>query len=284
MASEESPPVYYWSLRFLQPAPPRDESQGPRSKTALIILNQPFSKCLLRRLWHASDWHCCADGGANRLHDLLLPPPPLPDAPTGWIARLASWVFMRAPLRRTEVEEEDYLPDLIKGDLDSLREDGVPVVQDDDQDSTDLTKCIRSLQEKEEADGADTPYDVVLLGGLSGRLDQTVHTLSYLHKLRKSGRRIFAVTDDNVGWVLDEGKHHISIDHSILGQTCGLLPVGVDSTVLTTRGLRWNLTKETSGFDGLVSTSNHLVPEEDTVFVETSRPIWWVAELRRENI
>jgi thiamine pyrophosphokinase len=49
-----------------------------------------------------------------------------------------------------------------------------------------------------------TPCDVVLLGGLSGRLDQTVHTLSFLHKLRKSGRRIFVVTDENVGWVLDE--------------------------------------------------------------------------------
>ena len=49
-----------------------------------------------------------------------------------------------------------------------------------------------------------TPHDVVLLGGLSGRLDQTVHTLSLLHKLRKSGRRVFAVTDENVGWVLDE--------------------------------------------------------------------------------
>lgn len=41
---------------------------------------------------------------------------------------------------------------------------------------------------------------------------------------------------------------------------------------------------ETSGFDGLISTSNHLVPEEDTVFVETSRPIWWVAELRADGI
>jgi thiamine pyrophosphokinase len=49
-----------------------------------------------------------------------------------------------------------------------------------------------------------TLYDIVLLGGLSGRLDHTVHVLSYLHKLRNSGRRIFAITDDNVGWVLDE--------------------------------------------------------------------------------
>jgi thiamine pyrophosphokinase len=51
---------------------------------------------------------------------------------------------------------------------------------------------------------SQTPYDVVLLGGLSGRLDQTIHTLSLLHKLRKSGRRLFVVTDENVGWVLDE--------------------------------------------------------------------------------
>ena len=32
---------------------------------------------------------------------------------------------------------------------------GVPVVKDDDQDSTDLMKCLRSLQEKERADGVD---------------------------------------------------------------------------------------------------------------------------------
>jgi len=268
-----------WSLSFLQ---------NTRSKSALIILNQPFSNVLLRRLWHATDWHCCADGGANRLHDLL-------NGDSGHAtdittASAAADRLPPPPPRKFEVD--DYLPDLLKGDLDSVREDvrryyetrGVRVVRDDSQDSTDLMKCIQSLHEKEESDGVDTPYDVILLGGFSGRLDQTVHLLSYLHKLRKSGRRLFVVTDENVGWVLDEGKHRISIDHSILGPTCGLLPVGVDSTVLTTTGLRWNLTNQTSGFDGLLSTSNHLVPGEDTVFIETSRPIWWVAELRPEGI
>jgi len=264
---------YCWSLPFLQPAP---SGEVPRTKIALIILNQPFSKPLLSRLWHASDWRCCADGGANRLHDLLSG---ADDRPTSQIALGGSGA-------------DQYLPDLVKGDLDSLRADvrqyyearGVPVVQDGDQYATDLGKCVRSLQEKEQSDGVETPYDLVLLGGLSGRLDHTVHVLAFLHKLRQSGRRIFAITDDNVGWVLDEGKHRISIDHSILGPTCGLLPVGVDSTVLTTTGLRWDLTNETSGFGGLISTSNHLVPEEDTVFVETTRPILWVAELRKGNL
>lgn len=47
-------------------------------------------------------------------------------------------------------------------------------------------------------------YDIIVLGGLTGRLDQTIHTLSYLHKLRKTRKKVFVVTDDNVGWVLDE--------------------------------------------------------------------------------
>lgn len=77
--------------------------------------------------------------------------------------------------------------------------------------------------------------------------------------------------------------------------------------MLTTTGLRWNLStcipfeikdnnadfpllfvvpsaNQTSGFDGLLSTSNHLVPDEDSVYIETSSPIWWVAELRQEGI
>jgi len=102
---------------------------------------------------------------------------------------------------------------------------GVPIVQDDDQDTTDLMKCVSALEKKEIDEGqgvrdrghfiveaADAvlnlndmqQYDVILLGGLSGRLDQTVHTLSYLQKLRKIRERVFAITDENIGWVLQE--------------------------------------------------------------------------------
>ena len=73
----------------------------------------------------------------------------------------------------------------------------------------------------------------------------------------------------------------MSINHKALGQTCGLLPVGVGSTVLTTRGLRWNLgapalvtclsiADHRSNFDGMISTSNHHVPEEPVVYVKTT--------------
>ncbi|KAG2076710.1 thiamine pyrophosphokinase [Suillus decipiens] len=244
--------VVEWHTEFLDPRASKDLNIS----RALIILNQPFSAGLLKTLWAASEWHSCADGGANRLYD--------------WMASDA---------------ESRLLPDIVKGDLDSLRDEvrlyytslNVPVIRDSDQDSTDLMKCVQALEEKERLTGQE--FEIVILGGLSGRLDQTVHTLSYLHKLRKTRRRVFVVTDDNVGWVLNEGEHLIHINHDVLGQTCGLLPVGIDSTTLTTTGLRWNLDNTESSFDGLVSTSNHLVPGQD-VTIKTSKPIWWCAELR----
>jgi thiamine pyrophosphokinase len=111
-------------------------------------------------------------------------------------------------------------------------------------------------------------YEVLVLGGLSGRLDQTVHLLHYFHKSRRTRPRMFVVTDDCVGWVLDEvitipshcyacltstfslqGEHLIHVDHSCFGPTCGLLPIGVESTVLSTTGLRWNLSKPSPSYD-----------------------------------
>ncbi|KAG7451121.1 thiamine pyrophosphokinase [Guyanagaster necrorhizus] len=251
-----------WNVAFLQPTGAHDSI-----KRALIVLNQPFSLTLLRRLWTSSHWRCCADGGANRLYD-------------------------------TVENKESYLPDLVTGDFDSIRTEvrayytskGISVIHSSDQDSTDLMKSMQALSSLQVPDEEVTfltepvqPWEVIILGGLAGRLDQTIHTLSYLHKLRKDlSKRVFAVTDDNVGWVLNSGEHSIRINHSVLGKTCGLLPVGVDSTIISTTGLQWNLTETVSSFDGMVSTSNHLVPFSDTVWIKTTKPIWWTMELHAE--
>ena len=93
------------------------------------------------------------------------------------------------------------------------------------------------------------------MGGLSGRVDQTVHVMSLLHKLRKSRPRSFILSSESLAWVLDgvsqfcrssdgltlQGSHIIEIDHLTMGQTCGILPVGIDSAYVKTEGLKWNL-------------------------------------------
>jgi thiamine pyrophosphokinase len=236
--------LYSWYLPFLQAAP---SGEAPRTKIALIILNQPFSKPLLFRLWHASDWRCCADGGGNRLHDLLSG---THNRWTSYIARFLGW-FLQSQI----TEADKYLPDLVKGDLDSLRGDvrqyygarvgilswysstvvlltppsreyrsyrtvtSIPRTSESvcypcrrKSNQTALTWVSvtyanvgrTDVRTELSSSRSQAPYDIVLLGGLSGRLDHTIHILAFLHKLRQSGRRIFAVTDDNVGWVLDE--------------------------------------------------------------------------------
>ena len=97
---------------------------------------------------------------------------------------------------------------------------------------------------------------------------------------------------------LIQGEHNIMVDNPAIGPTCGLLPVGIESTVLTTRGLRWNLGKffadllnsrtnsiidhRESSFSGLVSTSNAI--EEKNVYVSTTRPIWWCIEMHVDRL
>jgi thiamine pyrophosphokinase len=57
--------MFQWSTSFLEPLQLKIQNR------ALIILNQPFSAALFDRLWASCGWHCCADGGANRLYDLF---------------------------------------------------------------------------------------------------------------------------------------------------------------------------------------------------------------------
>ena len=93
-----------------------------------------------------------------------------------------------------------------------------------------------------------------------------------------------------------QGEHVINLDRTHLGQTCGLLPIGIDSTVLSMRGLEWNwsqlaifsysphrvltcsIADHESSFEGDISTSNWLA--SDKVWIRTSRPIWWTIELK----
>ena len=108
-----------------------------------------------RHAWDQSSMRICADGAANRLHDSL-----------------------------TSSEREFMLPDLITGDLDSLRDDvaqyygdrGVSIQRDPAQDSHDFEKCLRWLERREvdevavaaaaAAGGGDGGGDGVGLGGV----------------------------------------------------------------------------------------------------------------------
>lgn len=228
-------PAKTWTFPSLHPSTHHDN-------TCLIILNTPIDathRTHFLNLWHSSDLTICADGGANRL-------------------------FEFDPLLK---------PDYIKGDLDSIRPSvrdlyslTTTIIHDSDQNSTDLGKCVALVEELEEKMNGET-YRVVIHGGLHGRLDQTFHTLHTLLVLEVGqqnqegleGYRIQTSRSEKAEcWVVDTfaGSMACALGSKYVHRfpisvhwnreealTCGLIPIGVDKAIVTTKGLRWNLGK-----------------------------------------
>ncbi len=101
----------------------------------------------------------CADGGANRLYD---------EVPQ---------LLCSASDEKTNQIRQQYLPQSIQGDLDSLRKEvktfyagnGVEITDlASDQDSTDLQKCLRAVEKAAESRQWDlSTWNILAVGGSS---------------------------------------------------------------------------------------------------------------------
>ncbi|KAK4057997.1 thiamine pyrophosphokinase [Microbotryomycetes sp. JL221] len=266
---------------------------------ALIILNTPLVHDeLFQEIWRAGDIDAdtgspsvrlCADGGANRLYDRYAERMSSNTSSAAHESTVQADTTLHKEQHDNVKSSDDvrWLPDVIKGDFDSLQPDvrryyedrGVTIIHDEDQFSTDLGKCVSHIVELER--DSQTQYQLIIVGGLSGRLDQTVHTLHALMQLEQERDLTWAVGEESIACVLGKGDHKLAVSLNRFGKTCGILPLGQQAYV-TTSGLEWDLgptsymfpTSLASG----VSTSNHLVQEN--IAISTDVPIVFTAEVR----
>eukprot|EP00803_Ostreobium_quekettii_P006545 evm.model.scf_589.4 EVM.evm.TU.scf_589.4 scf_589:16679-18467(-) len=176
------------------------------------------------------------------------------------------------------------IDDVIRGDLDSLRDDvrqfyeakGVQV--DDlsaDQDTTDFMKSVNYMEAKLQDRGKQDDVIIVVAGALGGRLD---HTLSSLHTLHLFPHLpLVLLGEGNLARLVPAGTSCIHVDRRVEGPQCALVPLN-GSVVGTSKGLKWELEGTQLDFQGLISTSNQLKGEE--VLVEVDGPVVWMTELR----
>ncbi|KAL3897439.1 MAG: hypothetical protein SGARI_006916 [Bacillariaceae sp.] len=135
-------------------------SDNPKTKTVLIVLNTPITPRAspnFERMWHLSRERICADGGANRLHNF----------------------------------NSSYIPDRIRGDLDSLQDDvkafyaskGVSIEKDPCQDTNDLDKALQVCLDNEDNNdnSASPPPRVIVYGAFGGRFDQEMAMRKRVH-------------------------------------------------------------------------------------------------------
>ncbi|KAN0060819.1 hypothetical protein ACQY0O_007478 [Thecaphora frezii] len=277
------------------PSPYLLDHVAHRDAHAVVLLNSPIGdeqKHHFARIWATAKYRFCADGAANRLVD------------TFGYDRF--FIGASDPVPR---------PHAIVGDLDSVRPEvkeffqsqGVDILLRPSQYATDLQKCIQVLEDYERMAQVASELVLLIYGGLSGRLDQSVHTLHVLWQLAqgaadlggvedpdqgdaadqcggklKKRRRTFVIGDGSVAWLLTAGQHRLRMSRAVMGKTCGILPLGSghDGARVTTKGLEWNLTGEQTTLGGFLSTSNHLADAEGAVELETDGAVYWTVELQ----
>jgi thiamine pyrophosphokinase len=259
MTNEKTNKITLRPTQYL--TPPTQKENGhpsttttPRDAIALIILNSPISDYpLFNRLYNHSSYTLCADGGADRLYNLI----------TTHYSDLAWDTALRKAL-----------PSTIHGDLDSLSDHtracysklGVEISHDPDQYSTDFGKGIsKVLSAKPDLS------DLLVLGSVGGRVDQGIgllHELFREQKFRHPGVRF---------WLFSEATTvlHLPVGEGLITRNVGILPV-YGKAVISTRGLEWDVERWETEMGGQVSSSNHVV--EEWVEVVTHREVLFTVE------
>ncbi len=234
-------------------------------KNFLLVLNSKIvDESRLVKLWSKASYKVTVDGGTNRWHDLK------------------------------NKDAGNSVPDLITGDLDSVRPEvlehykdkGSKIVETPDQDHTDFTKALFEIASKVKADQADA---VVAFSEHSGRLDQIFsifETLFHAKTVKDLIAPVFVVSSNSVEWLLSPGNHVIHLPKNHKQQEnksklhCGLIPLGERCPGVKTKGLKWNLDGDQDlAFGQLVSTSNGFDKDADRVTIFTEKPLLWTMEI-----
>ena len=132
-----------------------------------------------------------------------------------------------------------FTVEVLIGDLDSIRAEPLPdrvIVERHprDKDATDLELALELV-------ARESPQRVVVVGGSGGRLDHELGVASLLCAERWS-------PIEEIDWFSPRGWAHVVRDrrliHGDVGTLISLVPMGPGSAGVSTRGLKWNLDRE----------------------------------------
>ena len=306
-------PKLWEPARFLSD----EESPEPSHDYVLVILNQPIENVdLFLRLCSQGQLVftveaglelirasalaiVCADGGANRVKDLNLSEDKEDEE---------YCVCHRRPVFETLLLTLMQSIDIICGDLDSLRpevkqyyeDSGTLIIEDPDQYSTDFTKCLKHLSDAATTQskhgdkepeftlidlGKGGTFDIAVLGGFGGRADQAFSQMHHLYSASEDKAKyfndIYLITTESIVFLLHQGLNRIPtpVAPDLFGECIGIIPVAKPS-IITTRGLEWDVEKWPTEFGKQISTSNHI--KASHIEIETSEKVLFTLEIARK--
>ncbi|KAI3930965.1 hypothetical protein MKW92_030414 [Papaver armeniacum] len=117
------------------------------------------------------------------------------------------------------------------------------VDESQDQDTTDLHKCVSFILEDSNV-GKSDDLCILVAGALGGRFDHEMGNINLLPMTH---------------------RHEIEILASVEGPHCGLFPIGTASAIMK--------------FGGLISTSN--IAREEKITVQSDSHLLWTIKIRK---
>lgn len=149
------------------------------------------------------------------------------------------------------------------------------MIHDPDQFSTDFGKAINHIR-RTHPDG----IDIVALGGIGGRVDQGLSQMHHLYIFQPDSDyltgRLYLLSGASLTFLLKAGKHHIQVkedgEDEVFGKHVGIIPLR-EPSVISTKGLEWDVSNWETQIGGQLSTSNHVLPETRVVEVETTKDV-----------
>ncbi|KAK4695768.1 thiamine pyrophosphokinase, partial [Lecanoromycetidae sp. Uapishka_2] len=244
-----------------------EDTKELEEQFAVLVLNQPIeNKPLFMQLCERANTLNVADGGANRMKDLLS-------------------------------KDEESL-NVICGDLDSIRPEvrayyedkDFQIIHDPDQYATDMTKTLKWIRGRSgQISDMDQPekspnrlLHIAIFGGLGGRADQAFSQLHHLYRVAleppiQYAGDLYLITTDGVIFLLERGMNKIysPVGPGFFTENVGIIPIGKPS-IITTRGLEWDVEDWHTEFGRDISTSNHI--RAAVIEVETTERVLFTME------
>ncbi len=163
----------------------------------------------------------------------------------------------------------NHLPDILIGDQDSLSDDlrtwlkagdTQLINHPADKDETDLELALLYATEQ-------FSENIMIIGALGGRLDQTLANISLLAHPTLTNRQIDLITSRERAWFI----HNHTIVNGRKGDIISLLPLGGNVTVRTSQGLQWPLHNEVLKFGPARGVSNVMMTNIASVTIDSGQ-------------
>jgi thiamine pyrophosphokinase len=160
------------------------------------------------------------------------------------------------------------IPDLVIGDMDSISPEQKSILENGstrfityprEKDQTDLELALIHAAEQ-------NSVEILLLGLLGGRLDQTLANLHLLSRKQWDQIRLVVVEGSDTAYILhDRG---LLVIHGEAGDIVSLLPLSPQVTDVSTQNLRWPLHQATLHFGSTLSISNQMTDSKAEIRIQ----------------